>query len=109
MAYEFKERDWKLFRKKLPGWQEAFMEKLIEEYTAILTDENTKASAKFWEMDRRIRKDKEQTGVMIISPSRRFLKFYIVQLCSEGAVTLDDLKDFSEELQEEIREYLQDL
>ena len=23
MAYEFKERDWKLFRKMLPGWQEA--------------------------------------------------------------------------------------
>ena len=26
------EKDWKLFKKKLGGWQEAYMDKLIEEY-----------------------------------------------------------------------------
>jgi hypothetical protein len=26
------EKDWKLFRSRLPGWQEAYMGKLIEEY-----------------------------------------------------------------------------
>ena len=26
------EADWKLFRKRLPEWQERYMEKLIEEY-----------------------------------------------------------------------------
>ena len=25
------EKDWKLFRSRLPGWQEAYMGKLIEE------------------------------------------------------------------------------
>jgi len=34
--------DWKLFREKLPGWQEAYMERLNNEYVALLTS-NEKA------------------------------------------------------------------
>ena len=34
----FTEADWKLFRKKLPEWQENYMGKLIKEYAAILAD-----------------------------------------------------------------------
>ena len=31
-----KESDWKLFRKKLPEWQEAYMGKLNQEYLAFI-------------------------------------------------------------------------
>ena len=34
--YQVNEKDWKLFRKLLPDWQESYMEKLVEEYKAIL-------------------------------------------------------------------------
>ena len=34
----FTEEDWKLFRKKLPEWQENYMGELIKEYAAILAD-----------------------------------------------------------------------
>lgn len=47
------EKDWKLFRKKLPEWQEAFMEHLDEEYLQILKQDK-KASDKFWELERNI-------------------------------------------------------
>ena len=30
------EKDWKLFKKKLGGWQEAYMDRLIEEYKDCL-------------------------------------------------------------------------
>ena len=54
MQKEFKETDWKLFRKKLPGWQEAFMAELNKEYISILSrDQN--ASDNFWELEKRIR------------------------------------------------------
>ncbi|MGM9524059.1 MAG: hypothetical protein ACI3VU_06565 [Faecousia sp.] len=33
----FTERDWQLFRSRLPQWQEAYMGKLNEEYVALLT------------------------------------------------------------------------
>ena len=40
------EKDWKLFRKMLPGWQEAYMEKLCREYAEILSSSGN-ASDKF--------------------------------------------------------------
>ena len=30
--YQFEETDWQLFHKKLPEWQEAYMERLLAEY-----------------------------------------------------------------------------
>ena len=51
MQKEFKETDWKLFRKKLPGWQETFMAELNKEYISILSrDQN--ASDNFWELEK---------------------------------------------------------
>ena len=35
----FSEKDWKLFRSKIAGWQEAYMDKLNKEYMAILSGE----------------------------------------------------------------------
>ena len=50
----FSEKDWKLFRSKLPGWQEAYMEKLNQEYIELLSGEGN-ASSKFWALEKRIR------------------------------------------------------
>ena len=56
------ESDWKLFRKKLPGWQEAYMEKLLEEYRGILESDG-RASERFWALEKRINSDKQNPGV----------------------------------------------
>ena len=78
---ELNEKDWKLFRQKLPEWQEAYMEKLIEEYKGILNNNNI-ASDKFWELDKRIKSDKKSTGVIV------------------HVISADDLDGFSEELRD---------
>ena len=36
---ECSKEDWKLFRSKIPGWQEAYMERLNKEYIEILSSE----------------------------------------------------------------------
>lgn len=41
------EKDWKLFRIRVPNWQEAYMEKLVEEYKVMLNG-SALASDKFW-------------------------------------------------------------
>jgi len=58
------ESDWKLFRKKVPVWQEAYMERLVEAYQAILRSKEN-ASEKFWTLEKRIAKDKHNPGVVI--------------------------------------------
>jgi len=47
MGYNnFTEKDWKLFRKKIAGWQEAYMDKLNRSYIDLLS-EDKEASEKF--------------------------------------------------------------
>ena len=50
------EKDCKLFKKKLGGWQEAYMDRLIEEYKDIL---NSDASSfdKYWALRKKIYDD----------------------------------------------------
>ena len=94
------EQDWKLFRKKLPIWQEAFIGKIIEDYKSIL-QKDTLPSEKFLELEKRIFNDKKKTGVTAIM-SRSKIIANIYSLLNEGAITKNDLSDFSEELQNEI-------
>lgn len=94
--YGFTEADWKLFRKLLPDWQERYMEKLIEEYKVLLaTDEP--ASEKFWSLEKRIKRDKKDTGVLAQDVSRSNMRFLMMDLINEGAITEADLEGFSGE------------
>ncbi len=90
---QFPESDWKLLRKRLPGWQSAYMEKLIGEYKSLL-DEDIPASTRFWALDERIRKDRTATGV-IAEMKRSNMLFIISDLLSDGAITEEDLNCFS--------------
>lgn len=96
----FSERDWKLFRCKIVDWQEAYMEKLNKEYIEILSREGD-PSDKFWELEKRIKTDKKTCGVQC--EMKRSNQFYIMMsLLNEGAITMDDLNDFSDDLKETI-------
>lgn len=64
------ESDWKLFRKKLPEWQENCMSRLNKEYMEILSQEGKNPSDIFWELDDRIKHDKKLTGVVVHDMSR---------------------------------------
>ena len=48
------EKDWMLFRNDLPNWQERYMEKLVEEYMEILSDDRN-ASDKYWALEARLK------------------------------------------------------
>ena len=58
------EKDWKILRKKIIIWQENYMQKLNNEYIELL-QRNNKASQNFWDLERRIFKDKKSIGVVI--------------------------------------------
>ena len=95
---DFSKEDWTLFRSKLPDWQEAYMERLNKEYIQILSSEGN-ASDKFWALEKRIYQDKRSPGV-IVQLRRRDMPIQLTSLLRDGAITRDDLKEFSPELQE---------
>ncbi len=100
--YQVKEKDWKLFRKMLPEWQEAYMERLTKEYIELLSSDR-QASDKFWALDERIKDDKKCTGVIARDIRRSHMFQHIIDLMYEGAITEDDLKEFSEDLRNTIK------
>ncbi len=100
------ERDWKLFRSKLPGWQENYMDKLNHEYMEILNGDGN-PSDRFWALEERIRKDKRDTGVVVRGASRSNMLENILALIREGAIGVEDLAEFSEELRETVKMFVE--
>lgn len=100
---EFSEKDWKLFRSKIASWQEAYMDKLNKEYIEILSGKGN-SSEKFWKLEKRINKDKRDYGVSC--EMRRSMQFPVmIELLNEGAITFDDLEDFSEDLKSKMKPF----
>ena len=98
---KFSEKDWKIFRSKIAGWQEAYMDKPNKEYIGILSGDGN-PSEKFWALEKRIKKDKKDCGVQC--EMSRSIQFYIMlSLLNEGAITMEDLEDFSDDLKEIIQ------
>ena len=98
--YGFTKKDWALFREKIADWQEAYMDKLNKEYIELLSGDG-RPSEKFWSLEERIRNDKKDTGVQL-RMSRFNCISNIVSLLNEGAITMKDLEEFSDELKETI-------
>lgn len=100
VEYGYTKKDWALFREKIADWQEAYMDKLNKEYIDLLNGDG-RPSEKFWALEERIRNDKKDTGVQLrMSRSNRI--YNIVSLLNEGAITMEDLEEFSDELKERV-------
>lgn len=90
------ESDWKLFRKRLPEWQERHMQSLLDEYAAIIAGDGD-AAAKFWELEKRLKMDVRHVGVHAeMSRSRMVLN--LMCLLHEKAIKMSDLDGFSDEV-----------
>ncbi len=96
-------KDWKVYREKISGWQESYMERLVQEYIEYL-QKDIPASTKFWEMEKRVKTDKKKPGVLI-EMSKSNMIWDIARLIHEGVIIIDDLEGFSEELIESL-EYI---
>ena len=103
--YQVKEQDWKLFRKKLPLWQEAYLDRLNQEYIQLLSGAGS-ASEKFWELEKRIRRDQNSVGV-VADMRRSQMYSNLLSLLGNEIIREDDLDGFSEELSETLKDVLQ--
>lgn len=99
--YRVKEQDWKLFRKKLPLWQEAYMDRLNQEYIQLLAGDGS-ASRKFWELENRIHMDQKSIGV-VADMRRSQMYSNLLSLLVHEIIREEDLDGFSEELSESLK------
>jgi hypothetical protein len=93
---EISKRDWKLFQERLPEWQEHYMERLTKEYIELLSSPGN-ASDHFWELEKRIKKDKKNPGVLL-EVSKSEALWDIAAFVRRKIITMDELEGFSEDL-----------
>ena len=93
---EISKVDWKLFRERVPGWQEHYMGKLNKEYIDLLSSAGN-ASDHFWELEKRIKQDKKHPGVLIELKKSTAI-WDIAFFVHDGVVTMDELDGFSKDL-----------
>ena len=99
------EKDWKLFRKKLGGWQEAYMDKLVEEYKDILNSDAS-SSDKYWTLRKKIYDGYKSPSVLARDVSRSNMFTILLGLLHDQAINMDDLNEFSDELKEDIAQFI---
>lgn len=98
---EISKKDWKLYRERLPEWQEHFMERLVKEYMELLSSPGN-ASDHFWELEERIRKDKKNPGVLLDVRKSNAI-WDIAAFVGRGIITMDELDGFSPDLIDAVR------
>lgn len=92
--------DWKLFRERIGGWQEAYMARLNQEYIELLSAEGD-ASDKFWALDERIKEDRKAPGVRL-ELKKSDVGWDLVRLLQDGVITASDLEGFSDDLRDTV-------
>lgn len=98
---EISKADWKLFRERVAGWQEHYMEQLNKEYIELLSSPGN-ASDHFWELEKRIKQDKKHPGVLIELKKSTAI-WDIAFLARDGVIKMDELDGFSEDLIDAVR------
>ena len=101
---EISKVDWKLFREKVPEWQELYMERLTKKYVELLSSPGN-ASDHFWELEKRIKNDKKHPGVMLEMNKSEAI-WDIAILVKKKVINLKDLEEFSQELIDSVTELL---
>ena len=98
---EISKKDWKLYREKVPEWQEHYMERLTKEYIDLLSGPGN-VSDHFWELEKRIKRDKKSPGVLI-EMSKSEAIWDIAAFVGRGIITMDELEGFSEDLVDAVK------
>ena len=81
------------------------MDRLCKEYVELLRSDGD-PSEKFWKLDKRIKSDKRNPGVQL-QMTRTNLIYNIVSLINHDVISIKDLEDFSDELKETVRVFLE--
>ena len=98
---EITKADWKLFRERLPEWQERYMEKLEKEYIKYLESDEA-ASTKWWGLREKIWNDYDCPGVQM-DLVKKNVDSDLMRLIMWEVITYDDLDGFSDELANKVK------
>lgn len=81
------------------------MDRLNREYIELLSGDGD-PSDKFWALDKRIRADRRRPGVLLQMRRTDFI-YNLMALINDGVIGIEDLADFSDDLKETVKFFLE--
>jgi hypothetical protein len=97
------EADWKVMRKLIPGLRERYLRRRNEEFIALLSASGKTETERFWDTDDAIRREAKVLRDCL-DDLRRSRLFEILLLMRHHGMFLDeDLAQFSDDAQKELR------
>ena len=81
------------------------MGRLCGEHIELLSGDGD-PSEKIWQLEKRIRSDKRNPGVQLEMTRTNFI-YNIISLISNDVISMKDLEDFSDELKETVKAFLE--
>jgi hypothetical protein len=97
---EPKESDWKKFRNSLDKWRESYLIRKNDEMRAILARNNLTATEKFWDIFKFQKNESKILHHCLDGYTRSDMTLHMNLMIKYKMISPDDLKEFSEELQE---------
>lgn len=104
MNENFTENDWKIYKRKLPIWQEKYISNLLKKYNEIINGRSD-PSERFWHLENEINKDKNHPGVTVERKRSNMIPT-LVTFLRDGIIEISDINDFSEELKDAVKKIL---
>ena len=101
-----KESDWKRYRDMVEFLKERYLKETNQRLSAILTDGNRSATDQFWDTFNEMKEKKKVLQDCLDRHSRSYMYLSMLLMLRHGMLKEEDLKGFSEELQEQLIAHL---
>jgi len=102
--YKPKESDWKQFSKMVPDLRERYLEENIPFIQEILNDKTRTPTKRFWDTFKKMEKTGKILEDCLDGHSRSKMEMYMILMRRHGLLKVEDLEQFSEELQERMQQ-----
>ena len=99
-----KESDWKKFRGSLDKWRERYLKRKNGEIRAILENDDLSETEKFWDIVGFQKKESRKLRDCLNGYSRSRMSLHMALMKRYKMIEEDDIKEFSNELQELLNE-----
>ena len=101
-----KKSDWKQFRGMVKFLKERYLKEKNQQFAEILTDRERTPTNQFWDTFEKMKKEKKILEDCLDGHSRSGMDLSMLLMLRYGMLKEEDLKGFSEELQEQLTTHL---
>ena len=101
-----RESDWKQFRSMVEFLRERYLKEKNQQLTQIITDTERTPTNQFWDTFEEMKKEKKILEECLDGHSRSRMYMSMLLMLRYGMLKEEDLKEFSEELQEQLTTHL---